>query len=373
MSARPGILLVGDSLHVGGTEGQFVELACGLDRSRWDVHVTCLRAAGPLRARLEAAGLEPWSSGPGSFKSPAMVTAVAALARRVRAHAIDLVHCFDFYSNVLGVLAARVARVPVIASQRELGDLRTLVQRLAYRVAMRLADYTVVNSEAVAARIAPGRSRVVVIPNGVDTARFAPAPPRPRRAGEPVTIGTLANLRPEKGLAHLLHAMCLVRAAHPAARLVVWGGGPLHDDLQHLAAGLGLGDGAELRGPTTTPEAALRALDVFVLPSLSEASSNVVLEAMATGLPVVATAVGGTPWLVDHEVSGVLVKPADASALAGAITRLVSEPARAARLGAFARAVVEARFSLGRMLARVQELYERPLAVSASRAPAWVA
>lgn len=375
MSARPGILLVGDSLHIGGTEGQFVEIACGLDRARWDVHVTCLRAVGPLRARLDAAGLAAWSCGPGSFKSPALLTAVRALASRIRVHGIRLVHCFDFYSNVLGVLAARVTRVPVIASQRELGDLRTPAQRLAYRVAMRLADYTVVNSEAVAARVAGARATagLVVIPNGVDTARFAPAPSRPRRARDLVTIGTLANLRPEKGLEHLLRAMSLVRAAYPAARLVVWGGGPLHADLARLIDELELADVAMLRGPTAAPEAALRALDLFVLPSLSEACSNVLLEAMATALPVVTTSVGGTPWIVDHEVSGLLVKPADGVALAAAITRLLEDPALASRLGACARAAVDARFSVARMLSRVQSLYERPLAVAAHRAPAWVA
>src|SRR5438093_7100350 len=172
ITQRPGILLIGDQLHVGGTEGQFVEVACGLDRSRWDVRLTCLRAVGPLRARIEAAGLSVWSCGRGSFKSPRFALAVYGLARYLRNHRIRLVHAFDFYSTVLGVLAARLARVPVIASQRELGDLRTPLQRRCYRVAMRLADCVVVNTKVVAELLTLGHvlapGRIIMIPNRVD-------------------------------------------------------------------------------------------------------------------------------------------------------------------------------------------------------------
>src|SRR5437899_4838427 len=202
---RPGILLIGDSLNVGGTEGQFVEIACGLDRSRWDVHLTCNRAVGPLGTRIAATGLRVWSCGSGSFKSPRFALALWGLARYLRTHRIRLVHAFDFYSDILGVIAARLAGVPtVIASQRELGDLRTPMERRFYRMAMRLADYVLVNAEVVAERIAIARARirerVVVIPNGVNTARFTPAPRPPRRVTGHVTVGTLTNLRPEKGL-----------------------------------------------------------------------------------------------------------------------------------------------------------------------------
>ncbi len=111
MSAgHPAVLLIGDSLNLGGTEGQFVTVACGLNRARWDVHVSCLRAEGPLHARLERAGVHAWSCGRGSFKSPRLALAVLGLVRYLRAHRIRLVHSFDFYSNILGVPAARIAR-----------------------------------------------------------------------------------------------------------------------------------------------------------------------------------------------------------------------------------------------------------------------
>src|SRR6267142_1725013 len=142
---RPRVLLLGDTLNLGGTEGQLAEVACGLDRSRWEVNVACVRAEGPLRARLEAAGLKPRSLGPSSFKSPGLGVAIARLADYLRRNAVRLVHCFDFYSNIVGVPAARLARVPVvIASQRDLGNLRPPLQRRLHNVALRLADYVVV-------------------------------------------------------------------------------------------------------------------------------------------------------------------------------------------------------------------------------------
>ena len=115
-----------------------------------------------------------------------------------------------------------------------------------------------------------------------------------------------------------------------------------------------------LRGSTRTPEDALRRSDIFVLPSLSEASSNVILEAMATGLPVVATRIGGTPALVGD--AGLLVPPGDPSALAAALLDLVRDPAAASRLGVAARSRALAEFGMNRMLERVEALYRRLLA-----------
>jgi glycosyltransferase involved in cell wall biosynthesis len=361
MSA-PSVLLLGDSLRPGGTEGQFVEVACGLDRTRWDVQVGCLRAEGALRARLAAAGISATSWGRGSLKPPRLALAVTALARHLRRRRIALVHCFDFYSDVLGVLAARLARRPVIASQRELGDLRSPRERRVYRLVLRAAHLVVVNSEAVAARLRAGtvvrEERIVVVPNGVDTARFHPAP---RPADGEVVVGALGNLRPEKGLEDLVAAAALVGERCPRARFVIHGDGAGRAALQAQVARQGLGHVVRLAGATAQPAAALRALDVFALPSLSEASSNALLEAMATGLPVVATRVGGSSMIVADGITGLLVPPREPAALAKALITLIEDRRLAARLGAAAAKTVRATHSLPAMLARVDELYARAL------------
>jgi glycosyltransferase involved in cell wall biosynthesis len=362
---RPGVLLVGDTLNLGGTEGQFAEVACGLDRSRWDLHVCCVRAEGPLRARLEAAGLQPWSVGPRSFRSPALARAILRLARHLRRHTVRLVHCFDFYSNILGVSAARLARTPVvIASQRDMGNLRSRAQQAIHSLALELATHVLVNSDAIAARLAGTRAarrgRLVVIHNGVDLARFAPVT-NGSSGRAPVTVATLANLRPEKGLRQLVEAAAVVAQKAPRARFVIWGDGPLRGELDALIRERGLTGAVQMPGPTRQPENALRGCDVFVLPSLSEASSNVVLEAMGTGLPVVATRVGGLPGLVEDESTGLLVPPDDVQALAQAIMRLLETPGLAASMGARGRVRALAEFSLERMSERVDTFYCRAL------------
>jgi glycosyltransferase involved in cell wall biosynthesis len=361
---RVPVLLLGDTLNVGGTEGQFAEVACGLDRSRWDVHVACVRAEGPLRARLEDVGLQPWSLGPSSFKSPGLAVAILRLAVYLRRHAIRLVHCFDFYSNVLGVPAARLARTPVvIASQRDMGNLRSWGQQSLHSMVLGLATHILVNSEAIAARLAHTRaarhSRLEMVPNGVDLSRFEPVatPNNP----EMTTVATLANLRPEKGLLQLVEAAAIVMRRAPRARFVIWGEGALRTDLEARIRTLGLTGRVEMRGATRDPAQALKQCQIFVLASLSEASSNVVLEAMATGLPVVGTRVGGIPGLVDDHRTGLLVPPDNAPALAEAILRLIEAPAMASEMGAQGRARALAEFGMNRMHERIDRFYCRAL------------
>jgi glycosyltransferase involved in cell wall biosynthesis len=364
-NGRPAVLLVGDTLNLGGTEGQFTELACRLDRSRWDVEVACVRPEGSLRPRLEAAGFQPWHCGPASFKSPRLLGAIVALARRMRSRGIAVVHSFDFYTNILSLPAARLAGVrAVIGSQRDLGNLRPPAQQMMHNLALRLATHVLVNSDAVRERVLQShgirQERVTIIPNGVDLARFSPRDGRPRK-GSGLVVGALSNLRPEKGLADLVRAVGMVRDRWPDVRFVIWGEGPLRRELESVVVALNLASSVEFPGSTNVPEAALRYLDIFVLPSLSEASSNGLMEAMATALPVVATSVGGNPDLVEDEVTGLLVPPGDVPALAKAIIRLVEDRTLAAQLGDQARAHAHLAFGMERMVARTEALYAQAL------------
>lgn len=363
--ARPSVLLVGDTLNFGGTEGQFVEVACGLDRRCWDVDVACMRAEGPLRARLDAAGVRAWSCGCGSFKSPRVVGAIRALARHLRERQVQVVHSFDFYSNVMGVLAARAARVPaIIASQRDLGNLRPWHEQRIHSAMLRLATHVLVNSEATAERLARSRAartgRLSIIRNGVDLDRFRPGTAPSAPAAAPI-VGTLANLRPEKGLLQLVEAAALVRGHVPSARFSIWGEGPLRPALEARIQALGLTDTVLLHGSTREPEKALQRCDVFVLPSLSEACSNVLLEAMATGLPVVTTRIGGNPNLIEDGRTGLLVPAGHPQPLADAIARLLSSPELAGRVAAGARQRALAEFGMKRMIEHMEALYRRAL------------
>jgi glycosyltransferase involved in cell wall biosynthesis len=362
---RHRVLLFCDTLNIGGTEGQFVELARRLDRNKWDVSVGCVRAVGPLADRLHHAGVSVASYGPSSFKSVRVAGAVVRLARAMRASRADIVHAFELYSNVLAVPAARIARVPVIvASQREMGDLRSTAERQANRIALRLATHVVVNSEAVA-EVAPirgrRRHRLIVLRNGIDTTRFSPGESS-RTESNDVRVGTLGNLRSGKGLDGLLHAMALVHEARPEVRFAIWGDGPLRPTLEWQIDRLGLSNVVELRGNTRRPEDALRELNVFVHASVSEGCSNALLEAMATGLAIVATRIKGSTAVVSEEETAVLVTPGDSQELAKAIIRLVEDPARAAALGARARERVCADFDIRQSVRATETFYERALA-----------
>jgi glycosyltransferase involved in cell wall biosynthesis len=368
---RHAVLLVGDTLSMGGTERQFTEIARGLASSRWDVHVSCLRAEGPLRARLEEAGIQPWSCGEGSLKSPVLLRGIWRLARYIRSHGIRLVHSFDFYSNVYGVLAGRLAATgTIIASQRDLGDLRPALECRINRVMLRLAHYVLANSEAAAdslrRRGAVRPERLVVIPNGLDTARFTPLA-RSADHGRLRVFGTVANLRPEKGLADLVRAAAFLRDRYPDLRVVIWGEGPLRPNLEALVTSLGLDGLVQFPGHAHRAEEALLAMDAFVLPSLSESCSNSLMEAMAVGLPVIASNAGGNPELVVDGGSGVLVPPGEPARLAQAMARLMDNPAAAAALGAHAAQRIRTEFTLSKMLAGVEALYASALSRGETR------
>jgi glycosyltransferase involved in cell wall biosynthesis len=289
----------------------------------------------------------------------------------MRARAVTVVHSFDFYTNILALPAARLAGVrTIIGSQRNLGNLRSPAQQAIHDLCLRLATHVHVNSEAVRERVLQvrgiSRERLTVIPNGVDLGRFSPPTERPRH-DTGLVVGALSNLRPEKGLVQLLHAVATVRERWPEVRLVIWGEGSQRHELEGLVASLNLAASVKLPGSTEFPEVALRDLDVFVLPSLSEACSNGLMEAMATGLPVIATSVGGNPEHVDDEVTGLLVPPGDSTALAKAIARLVEDRAWAARLGQQARAYAQSMLGMDRMVARTEALYVQALGRAKSR------
>jgi glycosyltransferase involved in cell wall biosynthesis len=360
---RPTILLMGGTLELGGTEGQFAEVACGIDRSRFEVRVSCVRPEGPLRSKLEAAGVLVGCATRGSLRPAAFLSALVTLVRELRVHDVRLIHSFDYASNLLCVPAARLARRTLaIASQRDLGNLRSPPRERLQGLTLRLAHRVLVNSEAVRdTLVRSGRvpaNRVTVVRNGVDLRRFHPRCREPRAPGDAVTVVTLANLRPEKGLGDLLDVAAIVRGRSPACRFQIWGEGPLRAELAARARSLGLDGTIELCGRTQTPESVLRAADVFALPSHSEASSNGILEAMASGLPVVATRVGGNPFLVEHGATGLLVPPGDPSAFAESVIRLVEHPNEAERLANAALERTRSRYSSESMLRELEGVYD---------------
>jgi glycosyltransferase involved in cell wall biosynthesis len=198
---------------------------------------------------------------------------------------------------------------------------------------------------------------IAVIPNGVESAVFSG---RPRRASKPAAalkVITVANLRPEKSHETLIGAAALLAADFPDVQFQIVGDGPRRAALEARVRASGLERTVVFLGHREDVSQLLGAADVFVLPSRSEAFPNGAIEAMASGLPVVASAVGGLLDLIEPGRTGMLVPPGDTAALAAALRQLFTERALAARLGEAAREQVHQRYSFERMVTSFEELY----------------
>lgn len=340
-----------------------VELIRRLDRTEFEIHVACFHRRGALQS-LVSDNVASIATFPiDGFGRLATVREWLAFARWCRRIEARIVHTCELYANIFGLPGAALAGVDVrIGNRRELATPdKTRAQLACQRLAYATAHAVVANSAAAAAQLrregVPAR-KIQTISNGVDCTRFAPVRPAGRQIRRVVTV---ANLRPEKGHDTLISAAALVVAARPDTEFVIVGSGPLDAPLRREVASRGLGDRVQFLGERSDVPALLASSDLFVLPSRSEAFPNGVLEAMAVGLPVVATRVGGVPELVESDVNGLLVEPDRPDSMAAAVLDLMSHPARASALGQAARQRAVQQFSFDRMVAGFEHLYQSEL------------
>ena len=308
-SRRFPVLLLARELHLGGSERQLYEMGRALDPSRFAVHVGCFRPGGIRARELEREGIPLVEFPVRSFRSPSNIwSSVLGLRRYVRKHGIRLLHAFDPPTSVFVGIAARfLGRPVVLTSQRSFRHLRTPSFRIGLRLSDRLVDGVVVNCEAIRTHLASDEGvsfrSIHLCYNGLDTHRFQRTPtPRsgiiPRDA---LVIGTVCALRPEKDLPTLLRAFATCHSNHSNLFLVVVGDGPERAALCRLAQELGIASRCLFQPTVADVVPWLSLMDIFVLPSKSEALSNSLMEAMACECACVASFVGGTPELVSPE------------------------------------------------------------------------
>ncbi|HEY9898968.1 MAG TPA: glycosyltransferase [Pantanalinema sp.] len=355
---------------VGGGSSHLHDLAVGLDPARFAPLVAC-SDDGPLASRLERAGHDVVRIPMTRHLNPG---AIAALAERIRREGIALIHSHGTRAALCGAPAAALCGVPHLYtvhgwSFHQRGSaLFEAAARSCEAMAVRLSRQVVCVSHAdQRAGLAHGilsarRSRV--IPNGIDPARFRPDPlarARLRRAlgvaeGEPL-IGLYGRLTRQKAQAFFLRAAAEVLAREPAARFMLVGDGEDRAALAALASGLGLGGRLLMLGSRSDVPALLSATDVFVLPSLWEGLPIALLEAMACGVPSIASAVDGSLEVIQPGQSGLLVPPGEVAPLAEAMLALVRTPSLAQRLAAAGRERVLSLYPLTRMIAAIEGLY----------------
>ena len=356
------IAFVLTSFEPGGTERQMIELVRRLDRTRWAVHVACFRARGGWFGRVADAAESVAEFPVDSFKSGGTLRQMARFARWCRSLNLAVVHTAALPSNVFGLPAAALARVPVrVGNRREINPDKSPLAIALQRAAYACAHVVIANSRAVADRLqleGVPRRKVAVIPNGLDRSQFVSGARRARRRA----IVTVANLRAEKGHDVLIDAAPEILRRFPDARFEFVGDGPMREPLRARAVARGVSHALTFSGYCDDVPAKLAAADVFVLPSRSEAFPNAVLEAMAAGLPIVASAVGGILELIDGGRNGVVVPPGDSGALTQALCTILGDPPAAARLGDAARADAESHYSFDRMVSAFERRYLTELA-----------
>jgi glycosyltransferase involved in cell wall biosynthesis len=363
MRPRP-VLLMTRELGLGGSERQLCEIAKALDRSRFEPHVGCFHSDGFRADELRAAGVPILHLPVTSLRGPGALRGALELGRYIRERGIEIVHAFDVPMNEFAVPVARMFSAPfVLSSQRAHRDLVSRAHRHLLRLTDLMVDGIVVNSLAVRRqlieedRVQPGRIHVCY--NAIDMQRFHPGPRlRPEAlAGACLVIGVICALRPEKDLPTLLEAFARVRQLRPGLKLAIVGSGPLLPELEGLSRKLGLGSSCHFEPATADVAGWLHAIDIFVLPSKSEALSNSLMEAMACQCSVVASRVGGNPELVDDGGTGLLFPAGDAAGLAECLKRLIENDALRARLAAAASLFMR-NFSLAASTRRMEEIYE---------------
>lgn len=376
------VLQLLDSFNQGGTEGQTVQLIRLLHESgRYRVFIASLSGEGPLRAEVERLGFKNIPSFPlQNFYNANACMQLARLRSFMRKSNIHLVHAHDFYTNIFGMAAAKLAGIPArIASRRETEGIRSPSKRWLERRAFNAATVVVANAEVIRLQLMREglpAAKVVTVHNGIDTQRITT--PSDFRRDEVLSsfglprrrfVTIVANMRHVmKDQTTFLRAARLVHSAVPDSAFVLAGEGEQMTPLRELAAEMGLADCAFFVGRCHKIADLLALSDVCVLSSRGvEGFSNSILEYMAAARPVVATDIGGAREAVIDGETGYIVQPQDFETMAERIISLLREPNRAGTMGERGRQVVEERFSCEKQVHRIEDLYDNLLPMEFSR------
>ena len=363
VEACSDIFLMTDSFETGGSERQFALFAKSLDLKLFRAQLGCISKRGAFLDGLGEVLEFPLG---GNLYGPRSLSARLRLARHLRHSRISIAHSFDFYSNLTLIPAARIARVPVvIGSQRQIGDLLTTLRSRAQLAVLKWCDAVVCNSRAAAdGLIQQGvpESRITIIRNGLPASAFAPTLPALPRVPGLLRVGMIARMNAAfKNHGIFLRAAARLRSKFSKVQFVVVGDGPLRQQYEREALDLGIHNDVQFLGDRRDIPAVLASIDVSILPTASESLSNVIIESMAAGIPVIASRVGGNPELIAKD-RGILIPPGDEESLVAETERLLRDRSMRAELGRNAKKFAERHSTLVEMRQHHYDLYNDLLA-----------
>jgi len=370
-AARPARLLyLIVDLPVGGAEIQLLNLVRHLDRDRYSPVVLCIGKNGPIGEEIAKEGVPVTELG--LLRRGGGDRRIVTLLREfLRREKISLVHSHLYHANYFGRLAAFRERIPAVCTIHNTYAHpkihRRLINRWLARKTARIIAVSGPVREDIIRYDGVDPSKVVVIPNGVDPGRFdipltrVEARERLGIPAEHFLIGTVGRLEEQKGLRYLVDAVRMLRERGKNAFLLVAGSGREEVRLREQATRGGIEDAVFFLGARRDVPDLYRAMDVFALSSLWEGGPITLLEAMASGLPVVATPVGFVPEVVRDGVNGFLVPARDPAMLGEALWRVREDPVRAAEIGREGRETVRDRYTHRHLAEKVMAVYEEVL------------
>lgn len=338
---------------MGGMEKLLVEFARHIDRSRFELHFICLQPRGPLAGDIEAEGWKVTALDKTAGFKPKVVWQLSRVFQSLK---VDLVHTHNLASYLYSAPACRLAGVRrmVHTNHGQLYRQSPRQIRVFRMMSNWLEHHVCISHDSMQTFLDAGMSseKMRVIWNGIDLDQFSHSGPA---AGGPAVL--VARLSPEKNVQALLKSVPLVLKQLPDFRLEIAGDGPCKTELEELSRSLGIQNAVTFLGETRDVAGVLRRGSLFVLPSLTEGVSLTLLEAMACGLPIVATDVGGNPEVVIDGETGLLVPASNIEKLAEAIVKMMSCSETRRNMGSAGRRRVEEFFDVKRMVRDYEELY----------------
>lgn len=355
-----------EDLRIGGLERIIASIVQGLDEKRYKAAVWCLSEGGAIAEELHIQGMEIKVLGMKSYYNPIRIM---SLSRLLRKEHVTILHAHGYFGSTFGRFAAIIARVPVIISHVHstysgYSKRNIFIERLLSR----FSDAIICISKAVRDFVIKvegvSEKKVHVIYNGINSPTVSKKASRHALglSDDDIVIITVASLTPHKGHRVLIDAIKIIATKFRIIRLLIVGEGPLGNSLRLYTDKLNLSSNIIFTGQRTDIYELLSQSDIFVLPSVEREGLGIALiEAMASGLPVIGSRVGGIPEVIEENTNGLLFRPGDAGELAGAIERLVSNRRLREQMGDNGRMVFEQRFRAAGMIEQIDLLYSELL------------